>query len=387
MENSGELLPPQIRDFDAATEAKIVEFTQSEYVKPYLEARHDKYFIARYLRARKNVVGDAAIMFRDTMKWKEEMKVDEIRKTFPSNPHFERLLSYWPGSLHWTDPPRTQDGSLVLLEALGKADPSIVEFVGHDTLIKYHIWCMEGLEEIYWKTVAEKGYWPGFVMIEDLNGVGSHTFSASVLKVAQEITKINQNYYPEMLRKMYILNVPSIFYMFWKGIQLWMEPRSVAKMELLNSKFTTSTISEKFPLIFDLSTLPARLGGTAKVDIAQGGYIPVPTTMKSETHTKVDIARGTKYEIKHNFEVGDLISWEFKIKDHDIGFNVCYKDKNNSVEMYKNAKCLSKKVHSGNLAIENAGTYLFTWDNSASWTRTKYVKFNIYKGNDVILSK
>jgi len=260
-----------------------------------------------------------------------------------------------------------------------------VDTVGHDTLIKYHIYCMEGLEEIYWKTVAEKGYWPGFVMIEDLDGVGSHTFSASVLKVAQEITRINQNYYPEMLRKMYILNVPSIFYMFWKGIQMWMEPRSVAKMELLNSKATTAVIADKFPLIFELSTVPPRLGGTCTKDIPQAGFIPPPTEMKSPTNSKVDIARGAKHEIKFDFQEGDTVSWEFKTKEADLGFYVHYKEKNNSQEMYKNAKCAAKRIYTGNIVIEKTGTYTFLWDNSTSWTRSKNVKFNIYKG-DVILS-
>lgn len=72
-----------------------------------------------------------------------------------------------------------------------------------------------------------------------------HTFSTQVMKVVihealqtfqvlQNIIHINQNFYPDMLRKCYIINVPSIFYMFWKGIAMWMDPRTIGKVEIMS---------------------------------------------------------------------------------------------------------------------------------------------------------
>jgi len=238
---------------------------------------------------------------------------------------------------------------------------------------------MEGLEIKYSKTVADKGYWPGFVMIEDLEGVGYHTFSPTVLGLAQELTRINQYYYPDMLRKMYILNVPSVFYMFWKVIQVWLEQRSIAKMELINGR--ASLIADKIEAIFDLSTLPVRLGGNSNRDIPQG-YIGVKSKMREKAKNKIDIPRGNKYETSHYFQVGDIISWEFIVRDYDIGFTLLFQDENQEIQ--KLPRCESKKLFSDTITIENPGTYVFQWDNTYSWTRGKNIKYNIYRGFDVL---
>lgn len=97
-------------------------------------------------------------------------KVEEIAKTFPDNPCYQRLIDYWPGSLHWKDPLRTNEGSVFIFEALGmdlllcilnltgRADPSMIDSIGVDNLLQFHIYSMENLERIYFETVAEKGY-------------------------------------------------------------------------------------------------------------------------------------------------------------------------------------------------------------------------------------
>jgi len=318
-------------------------------------------------------------MFVESMKWREQMKVDTIFETFPKNPHYERLISYWPCSLHWKDAPLTKDGSVVLFQSLGKVDPSIIQTVGTENLIQFHIWCMEHLEQMHARTVAEKGYWPGFVMIEDFEGVGYHTFTSTVLGIAQQLTRINQNYYPDMLRKMYIINVPSVFYMFWKVIQVWLEQRSIAKIELINGP--ASVMADKIEAIFDTSTLPVRLGGTSTRDIPPGGSIgPEKVKMREKAKSNVDITRGNKHEVSHYLEVGDIVSWEFKVKDYDISFNVLYE----SNPIHQIPRCEAKKVFSGVLSIEDPGTYVFQWDNTYSWTRGKTIKYNIYKGLDVL---
>jgi len=220
-------------------------------------------------------------------------------------------------------------------------------------------------------------------MIEDFEGIGFHTFSPSVLKVAQEIIRINQNYYPEMLRKMFLINVPSVFYMFWKGIQLWLEARSVAKMEMINGN--ALCVYDKFAAIFDLSTLPQRLGGTSLRDIPKGGSIGTPIKkLKDKAKHKIDIYRGCKHEVTYHFDVGDIVSWEFITKEYDIGFTIeCVGGKKTQVKPYERIDSF-KMVIKGSLVIEMSGDYLFEWDNSFSWTRGKRLKYNLYKGNELL---
>lgn len=40
----------------------------------------------------------------------------------------------------------------------GKCDPSMIDLIGIDNLVQFHIWSMENLERLWFKTMAEKGY-------------------------------------------------------------------------------------------------------------------------------------------------------------------------------------------------------------------------------------
>jgi hypothetical protein len=146
--------------------------------------------------------------------------------------------------------------------------------------------------------------------------------------VVQNIVYINQNYYPDMLRKAYIINVPSVFYMFWKGISLWLEARTLAKLEMFSTLLcdrllanSTSDggadeIKDKLHEIASPDQLPVRLLGTNPKDIPEGGPVgetPVKLRTKS-TQGAIDVPRSGYHEVIHQFETGDLVSWEFKTK-------------------------------------------------------------------------
>jgi len=164
-------------------------------------------------------------------------------------------------------------------------------------------------------------------------------------------------------------------------MQVWMEPRSVGKMELISN---VSVVADKFQAIFDMSTIPERLGGTSTRDIPQGGYIGVPQTkLREKAKNRVDIPRGSKHSVNYHFEKDDFVSWEFKVKFYDIGFGIYFME-NDMEEIHNSDRCEAQKVFSGHMDIERTGTYVFVWDNSYSWTKSKNVKFNVYKGLDVL---
>jgi len=368
----------------------VAEFRKHPAVQEHIgNPKFNDFFFARFLRARKGDVDKAVEMFLNRLKWREEVGADTILETFPKNPHYQRLVEYWPGSQHWKDPMHTQDGSVLLFEALGKCDPRMIDSIGIDTIEQFHIWCMENLERIWFETMAEKGFWPGFVMIEDLSGIGFHTFSTQVLKVVQTITYINQNYYPDMLRKAYIINVPSVFYMFWKGISLWLEPRTLAKLDMIGGG--TEAIVENLKSFTDEDQLPRRLGGTNPRDIPEGGPVgDIAVKLRDKSKLGyVEVGRAGSYEKTVLFSEGDTASWEFKTKFYDIGFAIYYLGTNptgttKTEEFAMQRYDADKRVIGGTLPIKKSGYYQFFWDNTYSWTRGKSLKYNIYKGVDIV---
>lgn len=154
----------------------------------------------------------------------------------------------------------------------------------------------------------------------------------------QNIVYINQNYYPDMLRKAYIINVPSVFYMFWKGISLWMEARTLAKLEMISMWVQVNniddcadggaeTIKDKLAEIIDPDQLPVRLTGTNEKDIPEGGPVgETPVKLRTKVANYIDVPRSDVYvcfltlqtyllqAAVYYFDVGEVVSWEFKTK-------------------------------------------------------------------------
>jgi len=362
-------------------QAAITKFRANPKVQELLKPKHNDFYVCRYLRARKFVVDDAVEMFVASMKWRSDVKADDILTSFPKNKNYQRLLDYWPGSIHWDDPPLTHDGSIVLFQALGRASPSLIDAIGMDDLVQFHIWSMERLESKWFQKVEALGFWPGFVMIEDLNGAGWHTFSSQVLKVAQEITRINVNFYPDMLRKMWITNVPSVFSMFWKGIEMVLEPRTLQKINLTN---TDAELRPHLLQVIDPVLLPARLGGSSTKDIGLGGEVGKPSRkMRDKVAAWVDVAPGAYLDIKVDLTEGDILSWEFKTQAYNIGFAIFFGPQKKVVKASERYDG-DKRLITGSIVCPSTGQYLLQFDNYFSWTTRKQLKYNFYRGETKI---
>jgi len=239
---------------------------------------------------------------------------------------------------------------------------------------------MERLESKWFSTIETKGYWPGFVMFEDLSGLGWHSLSSKVLGACQQIVEINQNYYPDMLRKMFVINVPSIFYMSWKVIQLWLEQRTLVKIELCSGDYTE--IESKIYKVIEREQMPVRLGGSNTRDIPIAGQVAQQSMeLDVELEKWIDITRSAAHNIKFSIACGDLISWQFKTSGYDIGFSLSCSD--NEIVKYARYDA-DKRVIYGYVQAVLTGTYTFTWDNSYSWTRGKELKYNIHKNNQLL---
>ena len=84
-----------------------------------------------------------------------------------------------------------------------------------------------------------------------------------------------QNYYPERLGSLYIVNYPFVINMLWKMVKPWLDARTAEKIQFLDVR--------KLPEFIDPSFLPTRFGGQSTfektdfvlgIETLQPGYIP-----------------------------------------------------------------------------------------------------------------
>lgn len=380
-------LPPVIKTLSPEVLEKVKEFREHPEASKYLKEHHHDFYINRWLTARKFDVEKAVELFVASMKWRAEIGADTILEEFPKWKHFEKLAKYWPGSL-LNMCPHTFDGSPVMYEALGRCDPKMLDFFGHENVLKFHVYGMEKVQKMYFELTKKHGYFPGIVVIQDLGSVGWNSMSQTVLKVLQNAVQINQNNYPDQLRKMYIVNSPAAVNMVWKAAKLWFDPRTLVKLEFLSG--TPASYTQIFGKIIPETDLPKRLGGTSEVDIPPGG--PMNGKISDEAsdnlpRKSVDIARGSTHTVIVQAEPDDVLQWEFQTAAYDIGFEFAFSEgggKNDTWEIVsENTRIEAAKEKSGGShVVLKKGSYRFFWDNSYSWTKGKSLSFAVLKNSE-----
>ena len=73
----------------------------------------------------------------------------------------------------------------------------------------------------------------------------------------KEVLDQLQFYYPEVVKKLYIVNAPMLFRMLWKIVKPWLHPVTVASIDIVGGKFHDTFRKNGIPL----SQLPQYLGG------------------------------------------------------------------------------------------------------------------------------
>ncbi|KAH6593244.1 hypothetical protein BASA50_007451 [Batrachochytrium salamandrivorans] len=183
--------------------------------------KHDDHTLLRFLRARKFQVPAAKKMWIDCENWRKEYGVHTILEDFDF-PEYPMARQYYPRFYHKTD----KLGRPIYIERLGVLDVKKLFTITTDTrMLKNH---------------------------------PSLTFS-SVYTLVREVSGIAQNYYPEMLGKMYIINAPMLFTVVWNMVKPMLDEVTVKKINILGSSYK-STLLETI----DAESLPDFMGGSCQ---------------------------------------------------------------------------------------------------------------------------
>lgn len=98
--------------------------------------------------------------------------------------------------------------------------------------------------------------------IMDLKGV-SITKVSQVYTYVKQASVISQNYYPERLGKLYMINAPWGFSTVWGVVKGWLDPVTVSKINILGSGYQKELLAQ-----IPAENLPKSLGGKCE---CQGG--------------------------------------------------------------------------------------------------------------------
>ncbi|KAL4884665.1 CRAL-TRIO domain-containing protein [Aspergillus karnatakaensis] len=242
--HSGHTTPEQ----DAKVEQLRSELEQEGYTE-----RLDTLTLLRFLRARKFDVAASKAMFVASEKWRKEFGTDELARTFDYVEKPE-VFKYYPQYYHKTD----KDGRPVYIEKLGKIDLNALgKITSDERMLKNLVTEYERFADDRLPACSRKA---GKLIetsctIFDLKGVGLMSAS-SVYGYLSRASAVSQDYYPERLGKLYLINAPWGFSTVFSVVKGFLDPVTVNKINVLGSGYA-SELQKQIPK----ENLPKEFGG------------------------------------------------------------------------------------------------------------------------------
>ncbi|KAF2660640.1 hypothetical protein K491DRAFT_774555 [Lophiostoma macrostomum CBS 122681] len=216
----------------------------------------DTLTMLRFLRARKFDVELSKQMFVDSEKWRKEyagIGVEELVRTFQYKERPE-VFKYYPQYYHKTD----KDGRPLYVEQLGNVDLTALRKITTEERMLQNLVCeYEKMADPRLPACSRKA---GYLLetsctITDLKGVGISK-ATSVYGYLQAVSALSQNYYPERLGKLYVINAPWGFSSVFGFVKRFLDPVTVSKIHILGSGYEKELLAQ-----VPAENLPKQFGG------------------------------------------------------------------------------------------------------------------------------
>jgi hypothetical protein len=260
-------------------ETKVLEFLNTQ-----LKGRIDKTTALTVLRFVRGFNTDpdplnkTLAMLDAFLKWREEKKIDELVAS--THPQEEKFRAMWQCGMHGVG----KQGHPILVDRPGQVDPTqVLEAFNVNDILNFHIQVMERLCSFKERISVERGQrCYKHIVILDLKGMGTKHIGKKFTEPMKTVIGVDQNFYPETLFLMFIVNASWLFKTLWAVISPWIDPLTKERIIWDESKMLTH---------IDADQIPQFLGGKCKcaggkcliAPFADGRPAPAPAPERKET--------------------------------------------------------------------------------------------------------
>ncbi|XP_043719642.1 phosphatidylinositol/phosphatidylcholine transfer protein SFH11-like isoform X3 [Telopea speciosissima] len=211
-----------------------------------LSKHSDYHTLLRFLRMKGLDLIKTKEAYVNMLRWRNDFGVDAIPKEFRFE-EYEEVKKCYPHGFHGVD----KSGRPVYIERIGIIDlNALLKVTTLDRLLKHHVDEQEKTQNLRFPacSIAAKTHIASTTTILDVQGVGMNNFTKPVRELFIEIQKIDSNYYPEILHRLFIVNAGSGFRVLWKALK--------AFLDVIGSNYQSNLVE-----VIDQRNLPSFLGG------------------------------------------------------------------------------------------------------------------------------
>ncbi|KAG6849748.1 hypothetical protein H0H93_005546 [Arthromyces matolae] len=250
-------LPGRLGNLTAEQEKALATFKEQLIAEGIFDPeRMDDAFLLRFLRARKFDLVKSKEMLKAAEEWRKEEGVNDILETFDFKEKRE-VDKWYPQYYHKTD----KDGRPIYIEIIGQVDiTELYKVTTQDRQLKRLVWEYEKSAKQRFPACSKAFGHPveTSCTILDLAGISVSKFF-HVKDYVSLASQISSDRYPETMGKFYIINAPWAFSTVWAMIKPWLDPVTVAKINILGSSYQDEVFKQ-----IPRENLPKRFGGTCE---------------------------------------------------------------------------------------------------------------------------
>jgi len=197
-----------------------------------------------------------------------------------------------------------------------------------------------------------------------------HITHKLAMETALQLIQMYEANYPELLRRVFVLNAPRVFTIAWNMIKPFLHERTRSKIQI----FGWDSVAWKRAILEDVdpSRLPAFYGGSMtdpdgnpqwRTRICMGGLVPKSYYWESriknigEWVQTIIVNSGAKQQLEYEVErSGQTLRWSFQTDQGDIAFAVYRKQGDEKIEVVPRDRIDSHiAVEEGEIISDNAG--------------------------------
>ncbi|KAL0578634.1 hypothetical protein V5O48_003377 [Marasmius crinis-equi] len=336
-----------------STEAKLDVFRKELFDEGILKEGDsigtDDDTLKRFLRARKYDLVQAKKMIREAQHWRKTVEgvgIDELYNQIDPFDYPERkaVFECWPMWFHKTD-------------KLGR--PLNVHYLGAMNVKKLYSACSP---ERHWQTVLANAesltreVIPAAVRVHgesaksvfvvvDLDGFSLGQFW-QMKGLVQKSFQMSQDYYPETMGSLFVINAPPTFTLIWSAIKPWLAKETVEKTDILGKDYKARLLE-----LVDAENLPSVLGGNCTCEEAGGCQFS---------------AVGPWLEGRKGWGPNSSKTTESEPQPPDSGVFLAEPKGTDLLGIYQSPTFSPFRIHSGTLDTPDIATVLFSSRNRES---------------------
>lgn len=226
-----------------------------------------------------------------------------------------------------------KDNCILLIQRLENIDlhkiPKIIS-CGEFSMFMF-VMCEAFLRHIL-NRETESGKPSGLTVLFDMKGLNLLQYAnlnAPIFKILKDSLVILQDFYCDILHKVYVVNAPAVVTVMWEMIKRFLNPNTQQKFVIYGSDF-----KDDLKNVIDLNVLPVHYGGIKRDTsgtVNPDTLCPNPKTItqddfynpkKVENWTTEYIKPNTSFEIRKTVDVPySILTWQFWVNS-DVEFAV-----------------------------------------------------------------